>query len=117
MEEARSLNTFVAQLPTRGILRSSHSGHSRKFDKNSLHNSSLMASMRLLCNEQGGASLRVPPLCGKEVFGSTRQQLVRTCFGKGERVEKVDAALGVVGGDDARSFSGLGPQGWTHTRQ
>src|SRR5215211_4718328 len=31
MEEARSLNTFFAQLPTRGILRSSHSGHSRKF--------------------------------------------------------------------------------------
>src|SRR5215211_2117141 len=52
------------------ILRTSPFGGSRKFDKSFLHNSSLMASMRLLCNEQGGASLRVPPLCGKEAFDS-----------------------------------------------
>src|SRR5215213_142910 len=48
-------------LPIYGVLRSSPNPHSRKSGKNSLHNSSLMASMRLLCNEQGGASLRVPP--------------------------------------------------------
>jgi hypothetical protein len=35
----------------------------------------------------------------------------RTCVGtseEGEKVEKVDGALGVVGGNDACGFSGLG---------
>ena len=29
------------------------------------------------------------------------------------KVEKVDGALGVVGGDDARGISGLGLAAWT----
>jgi hypothetical protein len=32
---------------------------------------------------------------------------------EGEKVEKVDGALGVVGSDDACGFSGLGLAAWT----
>ena len=42
-----------------------------------------------------------------------REKIVGTSFGKGENVEKVDGAFGVVGGDDARGFSGLGLAAWT----
>jgi hypothetical protein len=34
-------------------------------------------------------------------------------FWEGEKVEKVDAAFGVVGSDDARGFSSLGLAAWT----
>jgi hypothetical protein len=44
-------------------------------------------------------------------FLANRQEMVGTCFGK-EKVEKVDAALGVVGGNDAYGFSGLGLAAW-----
>jgi hypothetical protein len=32
---------------------------------------------------------------------------------EGEKVEKVDAALGVAGGNDACGFSGLGLAAWS----
>ena len=47
----------------------------------------------------------------------TVRKEIGTCFEKGKRVEKVDAAFGVVGGDDARGFSGLGPPGRSYTRR
>src|SRR5215218_1596753 len=46
-------------------------------------------------------------------FSSNRKEIVARCFEKGEKVEKVDAAFGVVGGNDAYGFSGLGLAAWT----
>jgi hypothetical protein len=50
-------------------------------------------------------------------FLANSRRIVGARFGKEKIIEKVDAAFGVVGGNDACGFSGLGPRGWSYTRE
>src|SRR5918994_648332 len=95
-----------------GVLRSSSNPHPRKFDKNSLQIHRLWLGCRCSTTNVAGLPLGCRPYVERRVSSSNRREIVGTCFGKGELVEKVDGAFGVAGSNDACGFSGLGLAAW-----
>jgi hypothetical protein len=73
-------------------------------------NSSLFARVAALVNKTGLVS---PTLMERRFLALTIGKWSEDLLWEGEKVEKVDGALGVVGSDDACGFSGLGLAAWT----